>query len=192
MPRVGFEPTIPAFERAKTVHALDREDTVIGWCNLWKDLFRESRWMHLILTNLIKWEFKINYKQILSVFKTFATSSVTKRKPREWHTDVGFKVLPTMVMKSSVLWDITPCSVSKVNWRSGRTVAFTFIVEKQAGQESSIKQVASRACFVLVSCFLHSSTLKKKATYSFETSTEFQRTTRFHVPEGRTLQWYPV
>jgi hypothetical protein len=27
MPRVGFEPTIPAVERAKTVHALDREDT---------------------------------------------------------------------------------------------------------------------------------------------------------------------
>jgi hypothetical protein len=30
MPRVGFEPTIPAFERAKTVHALDRAVTVIG------------------------------------------------------------------------------------------------------------------------------------------------------------------
>jgi hypothetical protein len=30
MPRVVFEPTIPAFERAKTVHALDREATVIG------------------------------------------------------------------------------------------------------------------------------------------------------------------
>jgi hypothetical protein len=30
MPRVGFEPTIPVFERAKTVHALDRADTVIG------------------------------------------------------------------------------------------------------------------------------------------------------------------
>jgi hypothetical protein len=30
MPRVGFEPTIPAFERAKTVHALDRTTTVIG------------------------------------------------------------------------------------------------------------------------------------------------------------------
>jgi hypothetical protein len=27
---VGFEPTIPAFERAKTVHALDRADAVIG------------------------------------------------------------------------------------------------------------------------------------------------------------------
>jgi hypothetical protein len=30
MPRVGFEPTIPDFERAKAVHALDRAVTVIG------------------------------------------------------------------------------------------------------------------------------------------------------------------
>jgi hypothetical protein len=30
MPRVGFETTIPAFEWAKTVHALDRAATVIG------------------------------------------------------------------------------------------------------------------------------------------------------------------
>jgi hypothetical protein len=30
MPRVGFEPTIPVFEMAKTVHALDRVVTVIA------------------------------------------------------------------------------------------------------------------------------------------------------------------
>jgi hypothetical protein len=30
MPRVGFEPTIAVFERAKTVHALDSAATVIG------------------------------------------------------------------------------------------------------------------------------------------------------------------
>jgi hypothetical protein len=30
MPRVVFEPTIPVFERVKTVHALDRAPTVIG------------------------------------------------------------------------------------------------------------------------------------------------------------------
>jgi hypothetical protein len=30
MPLAGFEPTIPVFERAKTVHALDSEATVIG------------------------------------------------------------------------------------------------------------------------------------------------------------------
>jgi hypothetical protein len=31
MPRVGFEPTIPVFEQAKTVHALDRVATVIDF-----------------------------------------------------------------------------------------------------------------------------------------------------------------
>jgi hypothetical protein len=31
MPRVGFEPTIPVFERSKTVHALDRAAIVLGW-----------------------------------------------------------------------------------------------------------------------------------------------------------------
>jgi hypothetical protein len=30
MPQVGFEPTIPVFEQAKTVHALSRAVTVIG------------------------------------------------------------------------------------------------------------------------------------------------------------------
>jgi hypothetical protein len=30
IPRVGFEPTIPVFERAETVHALDYEATMIG------------------------------------------------------------------------------------------------------------------------------------------------------------------
>jgi hypothetical protein len=29
MPQMGFEPTIPAFERPKTVHALDRAVTMI-------------------------------------------------------------------------------------------------------------------------------------------------------------------
>jgi hypothetical protein len=30
MPRAGFEPTIAAFERAKTVHTLDRAAAMIG------------------------------------------------------------------------------------------------------------------------------------------------------------------
>jgi hypothetical protein len=34
MPRVGFEPTIPAFERAKTIHALDHAASVIGTLSL--------------------------------------------------------------------------------------------------------------------------------------------------------------
>jgi hypothetical protein len=31
MPREGFEPTIPVFKRAKTVHALDRAANVMGY-----------------------------------------------------------------------------------------------------------------------------------------------------------------
>jgi hypothetical protein len=31
MPRLGFEPTIAVFERAKTVHASDRAATVVGF-----------------------------------------------------------------------------------------------------------------------------------------------------------------
>jgi hypothetical protein len=30
MPQLGFEPTIPVFEQANTVHALDQAATVIG------------------------------------------------------------------------------------------------------------------------------------------------------------------
>jgi hypothetical protein len=30
MPRMGFEPATPAFEREKTIHVLDRAATVIG------------------------------------------------------------------------------------------------------------------------------------------------------------------
>jgi hypothetical protein len=39
MPWVGFEPTIPAFERAKTVHVLDRAANVIGISVLYKSKF---------------------------------------------------------------------------------------------------------------------------------------------------------
>jgi hypothetical protein len=35
MPYVGFEPTIPAVELAKTVHALDRSATVTGSQHIW-------------------------------------------------------------------------------------------------------------------------------------------------------------
>jgi hypothetical protein len=40
MPRVGFEPMIPVFERAKTVHALDRTATVIGLYNSFNEFKR--------------------------------------------------------------------------------------------------------------------------------------------------------
>jgi hypothetical protein len=47
MPRVEFEPTIPVFERAKTVHALGRTASVIG-TDAW--LFISKRLHYMILT----------------------------------------------------------------------------------------------------------------------------------------------
>jgi hypothetical protein len=40
MPRVGFEPTNPVFERAKAVHALDRAATLLG---KFTDILKERR-----------------------------------------------------------------------------------------------------------------------------------------------------
>jgi hypothetical protein len=50
MSHVRFEPTIPAFERAKTVHVLDREATVIGECWYRYQYFQSSGsiWLNLL------------------------------------------------------------------------------------------------------------------------------------------------
>jgi hypothetical protein len=45
MPRVGFEPTIPVFEQAKTVHALDRAATVIGTHYIHKHEFNTPKFI---------------------------------------------------------------------------------------------------------------------------------------------------
>jgi hypothetical protein len=42
MPQVGFEPTIPVFERAMTVHGFDHGTTVIGY------RFETSRLSHFL------------------------------------------------------------------------------------------------------------------------------------------------
>jgi hypothetical protein len=42
MPRVEFEPTIPVFKRAKTVHASDLPATVIGPFNLHYNIIRTT------------------------------------------------------------------------------------------------------------------------------------------------------
>jgi hypothetical protein len=38
MPQVGFEPTIPVFERAKIVHVLDLGATAIGLVAVYEDI----------------------------------------------------------------------------------------------------------------------------------------------------------
>jgi hypothetical protein len=98
-------------------------------------------------------------------------------------------------VKSSVVWDITPCSPLKVNqglfglfidpenggdtflrnlsWLSADHMA---LCPKRNLYESGSKLLPT--CFMLVPCLAYSSTLKKEAVYSFETSVNFHRTTR--------------
>jgi hypothetical protein len=75
-----------------------------------------------------------------------------------------------VIKTSSMLWDMTPCSVVKVKTHfSEEHIAYIFKTEEKAMQESSMKQASS------------------KKTCSSETSVDFQLTTRHYTPEGRTL-----
>jgi hypothetical protein len=57
MPRVGFEPTIPAFEREKMVHSLDCADTVTGKTHIYEVIYiiitRTFFWLVLHLLPLV-------------------------------------------------------------------------------------------------------------------------------------------
>jgi hypothetical protein len=72
-------------------------------------------------------------------------------------------------MKSSVFLDITPCSPVKI---SGRF---------------RVKFLLFPACFVLVPWLAYSSAVKMVAACPSETSDDFHRTARRHIPEDRIL-----
>jgi hypothetical protein len=75
---------------------------------------------------------------------------------------VGFEVLTVVVMKSTVFWDIKPCSPLKVNRLS--------------------------PAVMLVSCSAYSSTLKMEMICSSETLVDLQWTTRGYIPEVGNLE----
>jgi hypothetical protein len=66
-------------------------------------------------------------------------------------------------------WNITPCSPLKVNRRFRGTC------------------LCLPPSFTLISCLAYSSTLKKEATCTSETSADFQWTALRYIPEDRIL-----
>jgi hypothetical protein len=79
---------------------------------------------------------------------------------------VRFEVLTAVVMKSTIFWDITPCDP----------------LSTDVSEEG--------ACHLISSWFpaqLIFSTLMMEAICFSETSVDFQRTTRRHIPENGTL-----
>jgi hypothetical protein len=105
-----------------------------------------------------------NYKFsiMLCRYITFHKSSNTKRrfcwKCRNDIELVRFEVFTAVVMKSIVIWDVTPCSLLSCN--------------------------RPPAC-LLVLAEIISSALKMEATRSSETSVATQQTTRRHIPEDK-------
>jgi hypothetical protein len=95
---------------------------------------------------------------------------------------VGIEVLTAVVMKSTIFWDITPCSLLKVNRRFGGTYRL-HLQGRRTSRASNLPPA-----FTLVSCSVHSSTLKMEAICSSETSIDFQRTTWHCISEESTLR----
>jgi hypothetical protein len=69
MPQVGFEPTIPVFERAKTVHALGGAATVIG--NNSAPTLRKTHCISITTSNWL-----LLFKEIITVYSENNTNSL--------------------------------------------------------------------------------------------------------------------
>jgi hypothetical protein len=78
-------------------------------------------------------------------------------------------------MKSSVFWDITPCSPLKVNRRFGGTYGL-HIQGPKLSQARNQREAGSKQSY----CLAYSSTLKMEATCSSETSIDFHIVLLFH------------
>jgi hypothetical protein len=87
---------------------------------------------------------------------------------------VGFEVLTPVVMKSTIFWDITPCSPLKVNRRFG----WTYRLHYQSRRISQIRNQREENS---------KQSLKIEEICSSETSVDLQRTKRRYIPEDRTL-----
>jgi hypothetical protein len=103
---------------------------------------------------------------------------------------VAFEVLATVVLKSSIFWDIMQRIPSKVNRRFEGKCGLHLTVQELAKRDASVKQVASavNATYImLVYCSAYSSILKM-VIVSSETSVDFQRTKWRCIPEERDRQ----
>jgi hypothetical protein len=110
-----------------------------------------------------------------------------KRRPfGEEHKPIVLANEALRIKKSSIFWDVTPCILLKVRV-SETHVTSIFMVEKQAGKMTSVKQIVSLTFFLGLL-----PTLKMEMIFSSETFADFKRTTRPYTPEEISLlnhQW---
>jgi hypothetical protein len=80
--------------------------------------------------------------------------------------------MDTTEIKTSIFWDIMPCSPLKVN------------------QSWKVSQALFAACSMLLSCLAYPSALKMAMICSSEMSAAFQRTTWRYIPEDIFLNYH--
>jgi hypothetical protein len=88
---------------------------------------------------------------------------------------VRFEVFTAVVIKSFILWDITPCSPLKDNRCFGGICRF---------QIQGLIATCSYAVFFYLA---YSAALKMEATCSYKSSVDFKWTTRSYISEDITL-----
>jgi hypothetical protein len=94
---------------------------------------------------------------------------------------IKFEVLTAVVMKCPIAWDITLCSLLKINTCFGGTCRLQL-----QGRRISPPELATNICFIIVLFLAYCLTLKMEVTSFSETSVHFQRTTGRYIPEERT------
>jgi hypothetical protein len=87
--------------------------------------------------------------------------------------------------KSSIFWDMTPCSPLELNWCFRGTYRL-HLRGKRISQARNQRGPRSKHS----SCSAYSLTLQTEAIYSSETSVDTQRTTQRYIPEDGTLHKY--
>jgi hypothetical protein len=98
---------------------------------------------------------------------------------------VGFDVFTAVTMKNAVLWDLAPCRSCELNRRFGGTCRLHLQGRKIHERETSVSWwQRTRPGFSLADF----STLKMDETRFSETSVQFTRSTRNHIPEDAVLQ----
>jgi hypothetical protein len=88
-------------------------------------------------------------------------------------TLVGFEVFTTVTLENTVLWDMTPCSLVEVYRRFGGTY-FLYLQSLRVIQATGKNQTESYS----------------EAVGFSERSFDICKTTRRHIPENSTIQYF--
>jgi hypothetical protein len=121
MPLVGFEPTTPVFERAKTVHAVDHTTTVIGYITSADT--NKLKWIQHKFTHLSFNRFSPEVRYIYAVaIKQLKLNSLHLRALLLIQVHFGSKfcssVLGTFGLRAPA-WHVTDYSIFNV-WSSSK------------------------------------------------------------------------